>query len=883
MPASLTGLFDRFLRQASGRIRDLSSRAWRRYESDVQTGIAAFGQLLWLAGSRTADLKAVRQHLSDSDRPWDHSLVRALEHEGVLLRDADGSRRPNDVAAVYDALAGHIIADALIGKFGGHGFDEWIKGPDTLAKLFGDYPARHPLAEDTVKALAGLLPRRLYRRQLWTSLEEPFRRMALYEASHLEGEYLDSQTVAELMALCRQIPVRRDTRDLFSRLWITRAAEAHPLNATFLDRVLREMPMPARDLRWSEWLREQHTAVINDLTALANAWRDRRRSGLREQLRARWVMWTLTSTVRPLRDHATHALYWYGCADPEGLFELALEALSINDPYVPERMLAACYGVAMSLWSDPDGDRLRSHLPSFANALVSGVFAPGAIGGTRHVLTRDYALGVIELAQLVDPQCLPVDSRSWREPPFNHLPIPFRSAEDISAAHTADAEHAIHMDFGNYTLGRLIPGRGNYDFKNREYIDVRKQIEARIVDLGYAAANFISIDREIGERSWRAESREELAADRYGKKYSWIAYFEMYGLRSDRRQLGEDSERERTSDVDIDPSFPAEPRAWERPPFVDPYPGAPLSACAWLAKGPKPEVRQFLEINESETGDEGPWVLLHGYLEQTAKRDGRRIFTFVNGLLISPARLTTLAAAFDHVEFPGNSAIPDPQSHYYLYAGEIPWSRHYKNVSRLTAKAPRDLGRAFGYFDGRRWQPGIPVEVPFRRFSWESYHSALNQVSGIDVLAPALCDNLKLTARQCEWDLFDGVGRRATLYREFKAEGDTFGSNWLYIRADLLTRYLTRTRQRLLWLVWGERGFEARTAISMRDAEDDLFLGREYIHRTIFEWGPNGVTLLNGALTSGAGAARAGVKPKHDAHQSTKGRRSQPPGTRRRR
>ena len=117
-----------------------------------------------------------------------------------------------------------------------------------------------------------------------------------------------------------------------------------------------------------------------------------------EKLRARWVMWTLTSTVRLLRDHATRALYWFGCKDPNALFDLTLDSLAINDPYVPERMVAACYGVAMSLWADPRGGSVRAALPEFANALVDRLFVPGAPDATRHVLMQDSALGIMACA-----------------------------------------------------------------------------------------------------------------------------------------------------------------------------------------------------------------------------------------------------------------------------------------------------------------------------------------------------------------------------------------------------------------------------------------------------------------------------------------------------
>ena len=66
-----------------------------------------------------------------------------------------------------------------------------------------------------------------------------------------------------------------------------------------------------------------------------------------------WVKWLLTSTVLELRDLATMALYWFGRGNPNALFEITLDSLSLNDTYIPERMLAACYGVAMAYWAEP--------------------------------------------------------------------------------------------------------------------------------------------------------------------------------------------------------------------------------------------------------------------------------------------------------------------------------------------------------------------------------------------------------------------------------------------------------------------------------------------------------------------------------------------------
>ena len=92
--------------------------------------------------------------------------------------------------------------------------------------------------------------------------------------------------------------------------------------------------------------------------------------------------------------------------------------------------------------------------------------------------------------------------------------------------------------------------------RTQTYQDVRRQIDSRILELGYSSSRFSEIDRAIEKDAWQTERRGTGKTERYGKKYSWIAYFEMYGIRFDEGALPEYA-GERTSDVDIDPSFPS--------------------------------------------------------------------------------------------------------------------------------------------------------------------------------------------------------------------------------------------------------------------------------------------------------------------------------------
>jgi hypothetical protein len=150
-----------------------------------------------------------------------------------------------------------------------------------------------------------------------------------------------------------------------------------------------------------------------------------------------------------------------------------------------------------------------------------------------------------------------------------------------------------------------------------------------------------------------------------------------------------------------------------------------------------------------------------------------------------------------------------------------------------TGKAKRDERDAFELYDGERWLPGIPVEIPAYGFAWESYHSELNRVSNTVVPAPALCEQLGLSNRRGEWDLYDPAGRIASVYREFKDTANTFRSNLAFLRADLMATYLSDDLE-LVWLVWGERNFHLKTDMSPELREG--FVGHEHIHRFSKKW-----------------------------------------------
>lgn len=576
----------------------------------------------------------------------------------------------------------------------------------------------------------------------------------------------------------------------------------HPYAATRLETYLAAQTMASRDRTWSEYLRRtDEQSNVRRILAWAEQATNQDESDVRNEIRLLSLF--LTTTNRPLRDRATRALVERGAKRPDVLFDEVLRSLAFSDPYVPERMLAAAYGVAMRFWADPHGDKVRTAIIPFARSLVKEMFAENAPHATKHVLRRGYALGVMSLARRINPRAIATRQMSLLSPPFAQIASPFVDPAEIDEAAVNDSRQAMHMDFANYTIGRLVPGRGNYQEAHPGYQAVRLQIARRMSDLGYSA-EFSDLDRSIAQVQPVSRQSDGGKTDRYGKKYSWIAFFEMYGVRSDLDLLGENRSRERSSDCDIDPSFPVKPHEWV-PPLPDLFAAAPTDYGGWLGHGPVPDYADLLVRSDVDGVDGGPWVLINGFIQQAGSHE-RETFTFIRGLMMRQTDISRVEEAMSTLDHFGNSRIPEPGQDYYTYAGEIPWSPAYADDYRLASgRARRHMSRMLERFENGRWLGSGRVEVPVHSWSWESYHSVLNQVSGIDFLAPALCEKLGLVNHAGSFDLWDQSGRQASIYREFDVADRFGGSSLLYIRRDLLERYLAITEQVLVWIPWGER------------------------------------------------------------------------------
>jgi len=219
------------------------------------------------------------------------------------------------------------------------------------------------------------------------------------------------------------------------------------------------------------------------------------------------------------------------------------------------------YGVAMAHREGPepaDGTG-KPVLLRLGHLLYDALFAPNAPHATTHILARDYARYTVEIVMYRHPDLL--TAQEWRrvESPASGGDIrQWGQLQGDKDREPREGPDPIQRDFAHYTIDRLASAYGREDTT-----PLVEQVRWRIADLGYTSARFGKIDRAIHAAGWQHEQGDRHKIERYGKKYAWIAFYELVGLRRDQGLLDLDHYPEgRISDVDIDPSFPDAISSW---------------------------------------------------------------------------------------------------------------------------------------------------------------------------------------------------------------------------------------------------------------------------------------------------------------------------------
>jgi hypothetical protein len=228
----------------------------------------------------------------------------------------------------------------------------------------------------------------------------------------------------------------------------------HPWNATFLHERLIDQPMPERDSYWTNWVNWAETKQGNQIDRLVSWSNGAAKADIRHlELAGLVLCWMLTSSRRTTRDQASKALTSIFLRQST-VFQFVLGKLAdCDDPYLIERLYSSAFGACCM---DQSAERLSSYSSAVWEAVFKDCEPPVAL------LTRDYALGIVELAEKRNALSTDVDLDACK-PPFGASPPELEIAvEDLKAiAEERGSEEILRSahdewgDFGKY----IIPGR----------------------------------------------------------------------------------------------------------------------------------------------------------------------------------------------------------------------------------------------------------------------------------------------------------------------------------------------------------------------------------------------------------------------------------------
>jgi hypothetical protein len=783
-------------------------------------GIAPFLATNLIEYLTDAQLLNIIQNRYSTLSPKDHkNLILDLKISGILDEDviwnhADGGKSTHKIIfrLPYQKFSDHLIARSL--------FDTYLKSPSStkqvkdifknsqsLGKIFKvDLQTETYLHPGWAQALILEYPERVRKKlpvryhELMQVLPKSSQNLNAYFEPFIEGlfwRHPDSYSKSSIEILNQYLNSGKDcwekTIDALVGISIK---PNHPLGAQKLYKYLNKFPTMSLDLFWSEFIRNQfRSPSIERLFAWIKKFNVECSSNDQATLLICLISLTLTTVVKNYRDSATKALVMLGEQYPEELFAHTLTTINFPDNYLFERMMAASYGVILSIDFDQNPSKLPI-LKNFAKNVYQQLFCKNLNNhSTHHILIRYYALGIIEIAQThgqINPR------KSLLDKPFQNIKAPNCFLNPNIQAASSELDGVIQMDFGNYTLGRLIPDRGNYDYNHPTYKLVRSQIEARILELGYKASAFKSIDREIAQSSFYARNSSPI--DRYGKKYSWIAYHELYGYRDAQKLLSTDRLEERTPDISIDPTFPHGIIRWA-PKFPN-YFSNGIPPEDWMINKSPLNLQSTLYSNSIHEY-KGEWIALETSHNIQDQKSGCEISIFVIGLLVNEDNLPNLKEEFSKLTRPYLDIRTNRGDCHYFFSGEIGKIKSY--AADLLDSQNNYIPITSSVFeDNETNNAGINVEIPVSRFFWESQHSSLNESISYIIPSPHLIQELKLKTSERNINFKDKNSSFATLYTKDGSPLNDY-SEGFFIRKDLLCEYLIKHNKKLVWCITGER------------------------------------------------------------------------------
>ncbi len=310
----------------------------------------------------------------------------------------------------------------------------------------------------------------------------------------------------------------------------------HPLNSYGLHSILINLKLQERDEQWSIFINEltEENRIINLIYYLE----EKELEGINdEQFKLLLILftWFLSSSNRILRDRTSKAMIellkgrLFLCIDLLKLFS------SVDDPYIMQRLYGVVFGaVIKQIHCDKDSYR------RIVDYVFDNIFNQEKV--YPDILLRDYARLIVERYEYEFPNELALTVLEKCRPPYSSEAIPsmvqnystrfkggyVNGVTDILKSMEPHIPGHFYGDFGRYVFQRALEEFNDVDIENTYNYALKIIFE----ELGYSEQQFGIYDSNIANIRY-----DERWVERIGKKYQWIAFYNILARISDRHNI----------------------------------------------------------------------------------------------------------------------------------------------------------------------------------------------------------------------------------------------------------------------------------------------------------------------------------------------------------
>lgn len=344
----------------------------------------------------------------------------------------------------------------------------------------------------------------------------------------------------------------------------------------------------------------------------------------------------------------------------------------------------------------------------------------------------------------------------------------------------------------------------------------------RVLDLGWTVEKFGVYDRNLNRHS--NDYRTSHKAERIGKKYQWIAYYEMLAFMTDNYELRGDSISDKMAPYsgawqlnharNIDPSITiqctkqsedgeSKATSWWVPLAYKNLDTTPDN-LPWIKEtADLPDPKGLMEVKNPKDGS--VWLVLDTFVkwrtpapvgEDYYRTKRKQLWYSAESYIIKESDMEKFMGWAKDQNYWGRW-MPEAKSQSDLFLGEYYWSPAYNYFNSPYYGMP---GWTTGEMGERVPAPILPA---IEKYSCPGggYDCSVQESININLPAKLIVDGLQLKWNGCEGKFFDSAGQLIA----FDPSISESGPSSLLIRKEVFCAFLKKNGYAMFWTLLGQK------------------------------------------------------------------------------